>query len=90
MFGCDECNPDLFLPERNKNQVGMKQMEAGESCGACHDGDTAFGVASDCGSCHAGAGDIAMQSPVGEIPFSHNAHTENIVTIGSGSITRVK
>ena len=30
----------------------MKKMEAGESCGACHDGDTAFGVSEDCITCH--------------------------------------
>ena len=77
MFGCDECHPDLFVPERNSNQVGMQQMEQGESCGACHDGDMAFGVASDCGTCHAGAEDIAMQSSVGEVLFSHDAHTAN-------------
>lgn len=75
MFGCDECHPDLFVPQRNANQVGMKKMEAGESCGACHDGDTAFGVKNDCGSCHQGAEDIAIQSPVGAILFSHDVHT---------------
>jgi c(7)-type cytochrome triheme protein len=30
----------------------MEAMESGKSCGACHDGDTAFGVAEDCESCH--------------------------------------
>ncbi len=74
MFGCDECHPDIFVPQRNSNQVGMKKMEAGESCGACHDGNTAFGVKSDCGSCHQGAEDIAIQSVVGEIVFSHAVH----------------
>ncbi|MBW2690757.1 MAG: cytochrome c3 family protein [Deltaproteobacteria bacterium] len=52
MFGCDECHPDMFKPERGMNQVTMEDMENGESCGACHDGDTAFGVAEDCESCH--------------------------------------
>ena len=75
MFGCDECHSDLFVPERNSNQVGMKKMEEGESCGACHDGDSAFSVKSDCSNCHTSAGAIAMQSPVGEILFSHDVHT---------------
>jgi c(7)-type cytochrome triheme protein len=53
MFGCDECHPDLFKPEQGENQATMEEMENGESCGACHDGSTAFGVAEDCDSCHA-------------------------------------
>ena len=53
MFGCDECHPDVFTAERGANQVTMEDMEKGESCGACHDGSTAFGVAEDCESCHA-------------------------------------
>lgn len=52
MFGCDECHPDLFIPERGANPATMEEMEKGESCGACHDGSTAFGVAEDCESCH--------------------------------------
>jgi len=52
MFGCDECHPDLFKPERGTNLANMVDMEKGESCGACHDGSTAFGVAEDCEACH--------------------------------------
>lgn len=52
MFGCDECHPDIFKPTRGANQATMEDMENGESCGACHDGDAAFGVAEDCESCH--------------------------------------
>jgi c(7)-type cytochrome triheme protein len=52
MFGCDACHPDLFKAERTKkNRASMEDMEKGKSCGACHDGATAFGVA-DCESCH--------------------------------------
>ena len=75
MFGCDDCHPDLFVAERNSNRVGMKQMEAGESCGSCHDGATAFGVKDDCGNCHQNADEVAMQSTVGAIAFSHDVHT---------------
>lgn len=52
MFGCDECHPDLFRPERGSNPANMAQMEDGQSCGACHDGSTAFSVAGDCAACH--------------------------------------
>jgi c(7)-type cytochrome triheme protein len=34
--------------------VSMDQMGQGESCGACHDGDTAFTVEDNCGNCHEG------------------------------------
>lgn len=52
-FGCDTCHPDIFKPQRGANKATMEQMEQGESCGACHDGSTAFGVAEDCEACHA-------------------------------------
>ncbi len=74
MFGCGECHPDTFKAKANSNQVGMKAMEAGESCGACHDGDTAFSVKEDCSSCH--AGDITyINEDAGNITFPHAAHT---------------
>jgi c(7)-type cytochrome triheme protein len=76
MFGCDECHPDLFEPESNASTVTMKAMEDGESCGACHDGDTAFGVAEDCTSCHT-VKEIAIQTAdVGSVAFSHDLHIE--------------
>lgn len=54
MLGCLECHPTLFKAERGKNPaVSMAKMEKGASCGACHDGNTAFSVAGDCEKCHA-------------------------------------
>ena len=52
MFGCEECHPDLFKPERGTNPASMEEMENGQSCGACHDGSTAFSVTGDCAACH--------------------------------------
>jgi c(7)-type cytochrome triheme protein len=52
VFGCDACHPDLFKAQRGKNKATMEEMEKGKSCGACHDGSTAFGVADACDSCH--------------------------------------
>jgi c(7)-type cytochrome triheme protein len=76
-LGCDDCHPDLFKTEAGANQVGMAKMEEGESCGACHDGDNAFGVKQDCATCHVGAVEIAIQSRnVGTVPFSHSVHTD--------------
>ncbi|MBW2477964.1 MAG: cytochrome c3 family protein, partial [Deltaproteobacteria bacterium] len=76
MFGCDECHPDIFQPKANSNQVGMKAMENGESCGTCHDGSTAFGVTGDCTTCHSGAVDLEISSDVGAVPFSHDIHLD--------------
>ncbi|PLX82623.1 MAG: cytochrome C [Desulfuromonas sp.] len=75
MFGCGECHPDLYAPDASKNPaVTMDQMGDGESCGACHDGDTAFGVSDDCSSCHP-TREIAIANPVAPASFSHEAHT---------------
>lgn len=52
MYGCSECHPALFLPERGKNTASMAQMEEGRSCGACHDGIVAFSVKENCDTCH--------------------------------------
>jgi len=52
MYGCDTCHPDLFKAQRGANKATMEDMEGGMSCGACHDGSTAFSVAEDCESCH--------------------------------------
>jgi c(7)-type cytochrome triheme protein len=30
----------------------MDEMEKGKSCGACHDGKTAFTVKENCDTCH--------------------------------------
>lgn len=53
-FGCDACHPDTFKPQKGVNKASMAEMEKGASCGACHDGSTAFGVKDDkfCGKCH--------------------------------------
>lgn len=53
LFGCEDCHPDLFKAKRGVNKATMAEMEDGQSCGACHDGSSAFGVAGDCESCHA-------------------------------------
>jgi len=53
MFGCGECHPDLFRAGAGNPSRSMADMEGGESCGACHDGSTAFSVAEDCEACHA-------------------------------------
>ncbi len=53
-FGCDSCHPDIFKAQKGANKASMADMEGGASCGACHDGSTAFGVKDEetCATCH--------------------------------------
>lgn len=55
LFGCDSCHAGIFKAARGVNAATMEQMEGGASCGACHDGSTAFSVKDEehCASCHA-------------------------------------
>jgi len=52
LYKCGECHPLIFKTSRSKTRVSMKKMEAGKSCGGCHDGKTAFSVKENCASCH--------------------------------------
>ena len=54
MSDCRECHPDRYQAKRGakENKATMKEMESGKSCGACHNGDEAFGVTENCESCH--------------------------------------
>ena len=53
-YKCGECHTKIFNTTRSKTKASMKEMEAGKSCGSCHDGKTAFSVATDkdCDKCH--------------------------------------
>jgi c(7)-type cytochrome triheme protein len=52
MYGCAECHPRLYLPGKGNTTVSMTEMEAQKSCGACHDGKSAFTVKENCAKCH--------------------------------------
>lgn len=52
LYTCGECHPKIFKASRSKTRTSMKKMEAGKSCGSCHDGKTAFSVKENCASCH--------------------------------------
>lgn len=47
---CSNCHPDIFIPEKGKNQISMAQIIMGQKCGVCH-GKVAFPV-SECRLCH--------------------------------------
>lgn len=49
---CQECHARLYTNVKQHTSVTMKAMEQGASCGACHNGTTAFSVKENCESCH--------------------------------------
>lgn len=77
-FACGECHPKLFLMKRGSSRITMEEMYAGNSCGKCHNGKTAFS-AKECAKCHAmGALKKDFSYPSGDMPpavFSHQFHT---------------
>lgn len=52
MYGCAECHPRVYQLGKAKATVSMTEMEAQKSCGACHDGKSAFTVKENCAKCH--------------------------------------
>lgn len=78
-YGCKDCHPTLFTPGAGNKRFTMAEMEKGESCGACHDGKTAFGVAGDCSKCHPGQPKsirYELAQATGNVEFIHKPHTE--------------
>ena len=84
---CDSCHPDIFKKKRGTAKAAgdynMKSLAKGKYCGACHDGDTAFGVTDkkDCVTCHGSN----MQPPAkiiwkkpNKAAFDHSAHVEDL------------
>ena len=55
---CTACHLRLFRMLRPTGQVGHADMDAGRSCGACHNDQMAFGSAdpANCARCHLGDG----------------------------------
>ncbi len=53
MYSCPECHPAIYRPGNAPRGVTMAEMRKGKSCGACHDGKTAFAARGECDRCHA-------------------------------------
>jgi len=49
---CTQCHDKLYTNAKQHRKVTMKAMQKGKSCGACHNGKTAFSVKGDCAKCH--------------------------------------
>ncbi len=52
-FRCKVCHMDIFEPRAGSNTVTMTAINAGEACGKCHNGRTAFAATmANCERCH--------------------------------------
>jgi len=53
-YGCPDCHNDwLFSKMEKRSWHGdMDDMREGRYCGACHNGEIAFGVEENCSRCH--------------------------------------
>lgn len=71
-FSCTDCHKKIFIPGPNRVSHTMLDMEQGKSCGACHNGKTAFSVKNDCQKCHKNVVDIKFKAF--DARFSHNSH----------------
>ncbi|HWI39931.1 MAG TPA: c(7)-type cytochrome triheme domain-containing protein, partial [Verrucomicrobiae bacterium] len=76
MYKCQECHTRLFAFKAGQKHYSMEQMEKGASCGACHNGKTAFASSGDCWKCHRGVKptEITFKNDGGEVKFSHEIH----------------
>lgn len=54
-YKCYACHTALFEMKAGARTITMEEMAAGQSCGTCHDGTTAWGIGFDtCSLCHVG------------------------------------
>jgi c(7)-type cytochrome triheme protein len=52
-YKCADCHTKIFPYKSGALKATMGDMEAGKSCGACHNKDKdAFSVKDECGKCH--------------------------------------
>jgi len=52
---CTDCHTKIFkMAKGQRSAPKMADMEKGQSCGSCHNGNAAFGVKAqaDCAKCH--------------------------------------
>lgn len=52
MYKCADCHTGRFPYKAGVKHFGMAGMEAGKSCGGCHNGSDAFTVKENCDKCH--------------------------------------
>lgn len=65
-LACAACHGTLFAMQRGvtpKTDQTMSGLAKGKSCGACHDGKTAFASNTRCNSCHFQPKDLKPSDP---------------------------
>jgi len=72
---CNACHPALFAAGHNKRAT-MAEMQQGKSCGACHNGKTAFSI-DKCASCHPARDQKFAVKGAGNVIFSHADHANH-------------
>jgi c(7)-type cytochrome triheme protein len=55
-YRCSACHPDLFEARAGATVVKMQDLQQGQSCGRCHNGQVAFGTL-QCNRCHLSEGE---------------------------------
>jgi c(7)-type cytochrome triheme protein len=76
-YACSACHPSLFPMEAGASEILMDDMQMGGTCGACHNGETAFGVMS-CQRCHREPPEaIVAPEPAEEAPPQEVADAES-------------
>lgn len=75
MYACGDCHSGIFIGGAGAKRYTMADMARGKSCGACHDGNSAFTVAGSCDKCHKSTRDITFDlQNAGRVIFGHNFH----------------
>jgi len=76
---CDGCHIRLFRILEPTRHAAHEEMDAGQGCGACHDGERAFATADDdaCLSCHGG------ESALGPLPAAPEGRLLGISTLAA-------
>ncbi len=77
-FECRVCHDDLFPMHRWSNENSHEEMQAGKSCGVCHNGEMAFAVDKNCDSCHLAGKPEAEK--LQNIEKLDHAHIKNVAT----------
>lgn len=49
---CADCHPKVFQMKKGTAKVKMADINAGKSCGTCHNGKKAFAAKDNCAKCH--------------------------------------
>ncbi len=63
-YRCKTCHMQIFEPRQGANRITMADIGAGQACGVCHDGQTAFASGfGECERCHVAPTPPAAANP---------------------------